>query len=67
MDGKAFAEECSNPHRDDYWTCPGCYADLGDVGEGIHACSECERLLETTIVYEPCCHARLIKTERNIK
>lgn len=33
------ATECSNPHRVDYWTCPGCYHDLGNIGAGTHWCA----------------------------
>ncbi len=64
MKGVPLASEYLNAPADDDWICPGCYADLGDVGEGIHTCPECERLLEATIVYEPCCLSLLIKNEK---
>ncbi len=51
--------ECSNPNRDDYWTCPGCYHDLGNVGAGTHWCPECGRCVICTVEYQPACHARL--------
>lgn len=51
--------ECSNPGRDDYWTCPGCYHDLGNVGAGTHWCPECGRCVICTVEHHPACHARL--------
>lgn len=57
------SESCSNPGRDDYWTCPACYHDLGDVGRGRHTCPECERELECTLDSEPVCTTALVETE----
>ncbi|MBL3569887.1 hypothetical protein BV509_00865 [Rhodovulum sulfidophilum] len=54
---------CSNPGRDDYWTCPGCYHDLGDVGEGRHTCPECGRGIDCAIDIQPVCVARLADHE----
>ena len=53
------SDHISNSNRDDYWSCPGCYHDLGNVGEGTHTCPECERTIECTVEYEPACHSRL--------
>lgn len=53
------AKHCSNPHRDDYWTSPCCYADMYDVGSGTHPCPECGRPIVCTVEMEPACHARL--------
>lgn len=55
-----FAEQCSNDHRDDWWTCPGCYTDLGDVGKGVRECPTCKRLVECTVVQFPSCLAELV-------
>lgn len=57
------ATQCSNPHRDDYWTCPGCYTDLGNVGEGDHVCPTCDRPIRCTVEMEPACHCSLIEAE----
>jgi hypothetical protein len=54
-----FDDHISNPHRDDFWTCPACYEDLGDVGTGETTCPKCERTIECTVEYEPACHSRL--------
>lgn len=56
---KPFAECCANAGRDDYWTCPGCYHDLGDVGCGFHTCPECLREIECSLDYQPVCVTRL--------
>lgn len=53
------ATECSNTGQDDYWTCPGCYHDLGSVGAGTHWCPECGRCVICTVEYHPASHARL--------
>ncbi|MBI1495380.1 repressor of yield of DENV family protein [Halocynthiibacter styelae] len=50
------AEECRNPGRDDYWTCPGCYTDLpGDDGFGIgeFTCPECDRAVVLSVEHDP--------------
>ncbi|KPU84416.1 hypothetical protein JI58_03850 [Marinosulfonomonas sp. PRT-SC04] len=54
--------ECSNPGRDDYWSCPACYADLpGKDGfhEGDAECNECGAILELSVEHEPVSRARL--------
>jgi hypothetical protein len=58
-----LATHCSNPHRDDFWTCPGCYGDLGNVGSAIIVCAECGHKVECTVEYEPACHARIVEGE----
>lgn len=55
-----MAQECSNPGRDDYWTCPGCYHDLGCCGTGTVTCPECERTLICTIEHQPVCKAEIV-------
>ena len=55
-----IANHCSNKGRDDYWTCPGCYTDLGDCGSGEVVCDKCGNLVKCTIEYEPACHAQII-------
>lgn len=54
-----YKTKISNPHRDDYWTCPGCYHDLGDVGRGEHECPSCNRMVTCTIEFEPACYSEL--------
>jgi len=54
-----YDDHISNPGRDDYWTCPACIHDLGDVGEGDHDCPNCGRTVTCTIEHEPACHSRL--------
>lgn len=61
--GQPFAESCENPGRDDWWTCPGCYTDLGDVGQGEHRCTSCDRVLVCSVVYNPACRAELQEAE----
>lgn len=60
-----FQTQCCNAHRDDYWTCPGCYHDLGNVGRGTHTCPECGRLLHCTVEYEPACYTRLAEEDQD--
>jgi len=59
MPKEPLSDHCSNPNRDDYWTCPACYADLGNVGQRTLVCSHCSNKIVCTIEYEPACHARL--------
>jgi hypothetical protein len=59
MNHKPFADHCSNPGRNDYWTCPACYHDLGNVGCGRHTCPECQTEIDCTLEYEPACHSRV--------
>ncbi len=54
-----FATKCANPHRDDLWTCPGCYHDLGNVGVGRFWCPECGRSVICTVQHHPSCHSQL--------
>lgn len=63
MIGEPHDTHISNPHRDDFWTCPGCYHDLGDVGEGEHKCPKCKRTVSCCVEHEPACHSRLVETE----
>lgn len=63
MSDEPLSEHLSNPHRDDYWTCPGCYHDLGDVGSGCHTCPNCSREIECTVEMEPACHSRIVQSE----
>lgn len=58
-----MADECSNPGRDDFWTCPGCYTDLGCIGEGDHTCPHCDRDITCTIEHQPVCTTRLREKE----
>lgn len=60
-------DSISNPNRDDYWSCPNCYHDLGDVGEGHHNCPSCGKLMNCTVVYEPACHSYLLDEDEDIK
>ena len=55
----------SNPNRDDYWTCPACYFDMGNVGTGQHTCKDCGKLVNCTIKHEPACHSDIIEGEKN--
>lgn len=63
MSDEPFADACSNSHRDDDWTCPGCYHDLGDVGRGDHTCPNCHRAIRCTVEYEPACHTHLVEAK----
>jgi predicted amidophosphoribosyltransferase len=54
-----YSDRTANPHRTDYWTCPGCYEDLGDIGSGRHRCPTCDRAIVCTVEYEPECVTRL--------
>jgi rubrerythrin len=63
MSETIYANETSNPHRDDYWTCPACIHDLGNVGEGTHQCPSCNRMVECTVEHFPSCLARLAEPE----
>lgn len=58
-----FADTCANAGRDDYWTCPGCYHDLGNIGSGRHTCPECERAIECEIDHQPVCVTSLVDAE----
>lgn len=57
------AEVASNPGRDDYWTCPGCYTDLGGIGRGEHVCPACDRAIVCSVEYEPVCVTKLATLE----
>lgn len=57
------ATHCSNPNRHDYWTCPGCYTDLGNVGVGDQVCPTCDRPIRCTVEMEPACHCSLIEAQ----
>ena len=57
-----YADNCCNPGFDDYWTCPGCYADLraeNGFSEGDATCLKCGRELELTVETQPMCVATL--------
>lgn len=56
---EAFASSCSNDHCDDRWTCPGCYTELGDVGQGEHECPGCGRRVICTLETFTSCVAEL--------
>lgn len=44
-----FSQRASNGPWMREWTTPCCYAQLGDCGEGRHACPNCGRLIDCTI------------------
>lgn len=54
-----LSTQCSNTNRDDWWTSPCCYEDMGDVGEGVHACPKCGRDVRCSLEYVPQCMAEL--------
>lgn len=54
-----YETELNNPGRDDNWSCPGCYHDLGDVGEGVHQCPSCGRQVKCTLEHQPVRHSTL--------
>jgi len=45
--GEPFETQCSND-RDDRWTTPCCYGELGNCGPGTHECPKCGRSVECT-------------------
>ena len=63
----SYDTRISNPHRDDYWTCPGCYHDLGDVGRGRHSCPSCQRIINCTVEYEPACYSELVDMDEGLE
>lgn len=58
-----YSDSITNPNRDDYWTCPVCISDLGNIGEGIHTCSSCGAIIECSIIHQPACKADLVEQE----
>lgn len=48
---------CSNPNRDDHWTCPECYADLPAKSEGVHTCPRCKTEALCSVELHPSCHS----------
>ena len=65
--GQPYAEECSNPGRYDYWTCPACYGDL-NATDGYGAdqdveCRHCKRKVRLWVEDQPVCHSRLLEAE----
>lgn len=52
-----FALELSNAPHVEYWTCPGCYADLwpkdGFKSETTATCPACNRPVELSIELQP--------------
>lgn len=56
-----FAEACSNPGVTDRWTCPGCYDELGCVGEGEHVCPGCNRKVRCYLESQPVCTTELVE------
>lgn len=59
---KLFATKTGNPGHTDDWICPGCYADLGNIGPGGHTCPNCGRLILCYVHIGPMCVAELIET-----
>lgn len=59
-----YSDKTSNAGFDDYWTCPGCYSDLHGIGEGIHTCPNCKRVIECTVETQPVCHCELSEEEK---
>jgi hypothetical protein len=47
----------SNDHFDDRWTSPCCFAEMGDVGEGLHDCPECRQPVLCSLKTIPSCAA----------
>lgn len=58
-----LSTRCSNDHRDDMWTCPACYTDLGDVGPGTATCPKCSHTMKLTLAKFTSCVAELIPDE----
>lgn len=57
------ADSCSNPGRDDHFTCPGCYDDVPSSGGEIVECSGCGAWLRTEIEQQPVATARMIRRD----
>lgn len=55
--------ECSNPNRDDHFTCPGCYNDLGDIADDLVRCPKCEAAVIGAVVQTPSASARLLTAD----
>lgn len=60
-----YATQLKNPGRDDYWSCPACCHDLGNVGEGTHTCPSCGREMSCSIDYDPCCISELVNQDED--
>lgn len=61
MTAEPLSTECSNPGRDDYWTCPACYADHGDVGDDNIVECECGFSFRATLTSQPVCLSELVE------
>lgn len=44
-----FGTKTSNTGRDDFWTCPACYADLPNKRPGVVDCPKCNAKVRCTI------------------
>lgn len=64
-----FARELSNAPYCEYWTCPGCYADLhrkdGHRAETTVPCPDCGRQVELSIEMQPVYVAALPEAEES--
>ncbi|MGX1496851.1 putative amidophosphoribosyltransferase [Labrenzia sp. MBR-25] len=59
-----LSSRCSNPGFYDRWTCPACYHELGNVGEGDHGCPACGARVHCTLDYEPVCRSDFIPEDQ---
>lgn len=54
-----LSTSCSNAGFYDRWTCPGCYDDLPNTGEGTFICERCGNTVECTLERQPICQSRI--------
>lgn len=52
-DDKAYSQRCSNPGREDVFTCPGCYEDHHGAASSITSCTKCGRALRCYVEDQP--------------
>lgn len=51
---------------DDHWSCPNCYADHFDYGEGAQVRCDCGATLRLEIEHQPVCRAVAIGFEAEL-
>ncbi len=57
--------EYKNPGRDDYFTCPGCMADINDLAHRITKCPDCGVALICSVEEQPVAVCTLANVEED--
>lgn len=65
MTDEPIAKSCRNDDRNDYWTCPGCYQDMGNAGVGPHDCPSCGRTILCSLKYIPACVSDIVEADED--